>query len=244
MLTWERADHMLKIENLKVSYQGISVIHDVSFKVKERDLTVIIGANGVGKTTILKSIMGIHRPDSGHIWIHDEDLTKVPAHKVINKGISICPEGRQLFPDMTVRENLEMGAYIQKDKNTTERNIKKMFEKFPILYDRRMQKASTLSGGEQEILAIARALVIDPEVLLLDEPSWGLAPLMIEEVMQIVVGLQKESDITILLVEQNASIALKYANYAYLIDNGKVALEGTGEELMANKRVQEVYLGG
>lgn len=235
---------MLKIENLKVSYQGIRVIHGVSLQVNKGKLNVIIGANGVGKTTILKTIMGIHKPDEGHIWTNGIDLTKIPAHKVIEHGVSICPEGRQLFPEMTVTENLEMGAFKQKKNSETDKAMKEMFERFPILNERRHQKASTLSGGEQEILAIARALMIKPELLILDEPSWGLAPLMIEEVMRIIVDIKENSGTTILLVEQNAAIALKFADHAFLIDNGKVVLEGTGKELLANPRVQEVYLGG
>lgn len=235
---------MLKVENIKVAYKSVTVLEDISFHVRPNQLTVLIGANGVGKTTIMKAIMGIHKPLSGQI-IYDgkTDLCKLPPYKMTSLGISICPEGRQLFPDMTVMENLEMGAYVRKDKDAIKADLEDTFKSFPILDERKHQKASTLSGGEQEILAIARALMIKPRLLLLDEPSWGLAPLMIEEVMKTVDKIKETSDTTILLVEQNANIALKHADYAYVLDDSGVAMEGTGKELLADTRVQEVYLG-
>lgn len=235
---------MLKVDNIKMAYKNVTVLDGISFNVRPNQLTVLIGANGVGKTTIMKAIMGTHKPESGSIIYEGKtDLCKVSAHKMTSLGISICPEGRQLFPDMTVMENMEMGAYVRKDKEGIKKDMQEMFDRFPILEKRKNQKASTLSGGEQEILAIARALIIKPKLLLLDEPSWGLAPLMIEEVMQIVSQIKETSDTTILLVEQNANIALKYADYAYVLDDSGVAMEGTGKDLLNDPKVQEVYLG-
>ena len=235
---------MLKIDDITIAYKSVTVIDHISFEVRPKQLTVLIGANGVGKTTIMKAIMGVHKPVSGHIWYNgDTDLCKVRPYRMTGLGISICPEGRQLFPDMTVLENMEMGAYVRRDKEGVRRDLKDLLERFPILNKRKNQKASTLSGGEQEILAIARALIINPKLLLLDEPSWGLAPLMIEEVMQTIDKIKQESDTTILLVEQNANIALKHADYAYLLDDSGIAMEGTGKQLLSDKKVQEVYLG-
>jgi branched-chain amino acid transport system ATP-binding protein len=239
---------MLRLEEVKIAYKEIGVIDGIDLRIEEGGITVLIGANGVGKTTIVNAIVGVHKPRAGRILYgrgKDEvDLVKVPAHRMTSLGVSICPEGRQLFPNMTVYENLEMGAYVRNDKNV-KADIEALLRQFPILGERRNQKARTLSGGEQEILAIARALVIKPKLLILDEPSWGLAPLMIEEVMKVVREIKETSDTTILLVEQNATIALKYADYAYLLDSdGRVALQGPAEEMLANEKVIEVYLGG
>jgi branched-chain amino acid transport system ATP-binding protein len=234
------------LEEVKIAYKEIGVIDGIDLVAEEGRITVLIGANGVGKTTIVNAIIGVHKPWSGRIlYGKDElDLVKVPAHRMTSLGVSICPEGRQLFPSMTVYENLEMGAYVRNDKNV-KADIEDILGQFPILGERRNQKARTLSGGEQEILAIARALIIKPKLLMLDEPSWGLAPLMIEEVMKVVRKIKETSETTILLVEQNANIALKYADYAYLLDSdGRVALQGPAEEMLANEKVIEVYLGG
>lgn len=236
---------MLQIKEIKVAYKSITVLNDVSLDVADDTITVLIGANGVGKTTLMNAIMGIHKPYAGQILYGDIDLMRVKPYQITGLGISICPEGRQLFPDMTVIENMEIGAYSRKDAKETKEDIESLLEKFPILAQRRHQKAKTLSGGEQEILAIARALVINPRFLLLDEPSWGLAPLMIEEVMQTIQSIKEQMDTTVLLVEQNANIALKYADYAYLMSTGgEIVIQGTGKELLANEKVVEVYLGG
>lgn len=237
---------MLTVENVKIAYSGISVVNGINLEVADDRITVLIGANGVGKTTLLNAVIGIHKPYEGRILYGSDqiDLVKVAPHKMTRLGISICPEGRQLFPDMTVLENLEMGAYIRND-NQVKCDIDALLQTFPILGQRKSQKARTLSGGEQEILAIARALAIKPRLLLLDEPSWGLASLMIEEVMEVVKSIKETSDTTILLVEQNANIALKYADYAYLLGvGGEVVMQGTGAELLADEKVVEVYLGG
>jgi branched-chain amino acid transport system ATP-binding protein len=234
------------LEDVRISYREVKVIDGIDLDIKEGKITVLIGANGVGKTTIVNAIIGVNKPYAGRILYGKDgvDLVKVPAHRMTSYGVSICPEGRQLFPSMTVYENLEMGAYVRNDKEVRA-DIEKLFGQFPILGERRNQRARTLSGGEQEILAIARALVIKPKMLILDEPSWGLAPLMIEEVMNVVREVKETSDTTILLVEQNASVALKYADYAYLLDSdGRVALQGPADEMLANEKVIEVYLGG
>ncbi|MGL6199659.1 MAG: ABC transporter ATP-binding protein [Lachnospiraceae bacterium] len=234
---------MLKVKGLKIAYKGVQVINGIDFSVSENQFTVLIGANGAGKTSIIKAIMGLIKPAEGEILYNDIDLNKVKPYKMTSLGLSLCPEGRQLFPDMTVEENLEMGAYSRKDKSSIKQDISEMYEKFPRLSDRRIQKAKTLSGGEQELLAIARSLIAKPRLLLLDEPSWGLAPLMIEEVMMTIKNVKETSDTTILLVEQNARIALKYADYAYVLDVGDVVMEGTGQELINDDKVKEVYLG-
>lgn len=237
---------MLRLEDVKIAYREIKVIDGINLEIEEGKISVLIGANGVGKTTIVNAIIGVHKPYSGRILYGREgrDLVKAPAHRMTSLGISICPEGRQLFPRMTVSENLEMGAYIKKGREV-KADVESIFEQFPILSERRNQKAGTLSGGEQEILAIARALIIGPKLLMLDEPSWGLAPLMIEEVMNVVRKIKETSDTTILLVEQNANIALKYADYAYLLDSdGNIAMQGPADEMLANEKVIEVYLGG
>jgi branched-chain amino acid transport system ATP-binding protein len=234
------------LKDVRIAYREIKVIDGIDLAIEEGRISVLIGANGVGKTTIVNAIIGVHKPRSGEILYGREglDLVKVPAHRMTSLGISICPEGRQLFPSMTVYENLEMGAYVRNDRDV-KADIEDILSRFPILGERRNQKARTLSGGEQEILAIARALIIKPKLLILDEPSWGLAPMMIEEVMKVVRKIKETSDTTILLVEQNANIALRYADYAYLLDSdGRVALQGPAEEMLANEKVIEVYLGG
>lgn len=234
---------MLDVKDLKIAYKGVRVVHGVDFKVERGKMTIIIGANGAGKTSIIKAVMGLIRPECGEILYEGKDLVKIPPHKMNGMGISLCPEGRQLFPNMTVIENLEMGAFARKDTKQIRDDIEGVLEKFPRLNERRHQKARTMSGGEQELLAIARALMGNPKLLILDEPSWGLAPMMVEEVMQIARRLNQENKITVLLVEQNANVALRYCDYAYLLDVGEIAMDGTGEALLSDKKVQEVYLG-
>jgi ABC-type branched-chain amino acid transport systems, ATPase component len=231
----------LDVKHLRIAYKGIEVVHGVSFTVRQGAITVIIGANGAGKTSILKGLMGIVKPTGGEARYGEIDLLKLPAHKKAAAGISLCPEGRQLFPQMTVLENLEMGAYSRKDKQIR-RDIERIFERFPRLAERRNQKAGTLSGGEQEMLAIARAMMPNPNLLILDEPSWGLAPIMVDEVASIIRDINRQGT-TILLIEQNANVALRMADRAYVLDVGNIVMDGTGEELLKNKTVQEIYLG-
>jgi len=234
---------MLEVKDLMIAYKGVRVVHGVNFKAESGKMTIIIGANGAGKTSIIKSVMGLIRAESGEILYGGENLLKQPPYKMSGLGICLCPEGRQLFPEMTVIENLEMGAFARKDAKQIKADIDDVLEKFPRLKERKYQKARTMSGGEQELLAIARALMGNPKLLILDEPSWGLAPLMVEGVMQIARRLSQENKITVLMVEQNANVALRYCDYAYLLDVGEIAMEGTGEALLNDKKVQEVYLG-
>jgi len=231
----------LEVKNLKIAYKGVEAVRGVSFDVKEGDITVIIGANGVGKSSILKGIMGIVNPTGGEVLYKGNDILKQPSNKRSTTGIALCPEGRQLFHKMTVQENLEMGAYARKDKNIN-KDLEEIYKKFPRLSERRFQKAETLSGGEQELVAIARSLMAKPDLLILDEPSWGLAPIMIDQVVSIIKDINKEGT-TILLIEQNANMALKMADYAYVLDVDGFVLEGTGDELLQDEKVQEIYLG-
>lgn len=235
---------MLKINNITVAYKGVEVVHDVSFNVEQGKFTVLIGANGAGKSTILKAITGLHHASSGQILFDGKNIVNEKPHKIAAMGIALCPEGRQLFPDMPVWENMEMGAYTRNNKAEIKNDMEKIFDLFPRLAERKNQKARTLSGGEQEMLAIARALMANPKMLILDEPSWGLAPLMVKEVMAMVKRINRETGMTILLVEQNANAALENADYAYVLDIGKIAMHGTCEALLADSKVQEIYLGG
>lgn len=231
----------LNVKDLKISYKGVEAVRGVSFDVEEEKITVIIGANGVGKSSILKGIMGIVKPTSGMITYNGIDLMKQPSNKRSSIGIALCPEGRQLFQRMTVQENLEMGAFARKDKNIKE-DLENIYIKFPRLSERRHQKAETLSGGEQELVAIARSLMAKPDLLILDEPSWGLAPIMIDQVVSIIKDINEEGT-TILLIEQNANIALNLADYGYVLDVDGFVIEGTGEQLLNDENVQKVYLG-
>ena len=231
----------LEIKNISIAYKGLEAVRNVSFNVKEGKITVIIGANGVGKSSILKGIIGIVKPTQGQVLFKGQDLLEQSSSKRTSIGIAMCPEGRQLFHKMTVQENLEMGAYSLKT-NTLEKDLNEIYERFSRLSERRYQRAETLSGGEQELVAIARSLMAKPELLILDEPSWGLAPIMIDEVINIIKEIN-EAGTTILLVEQNANLALKIADYAYVLDVDGFVMEGTGEELLNNKEVQRIYLG-
>ncbi|MEH7382787.1 ABC transporter ATP-binding protein [Bacillus sp. JJ1533] len=233
---------LLRVKGLKVAYKGIEVVHGVDFTVKEGEITVLIGSNGAGKSSIIKAIMGLISKQQGELLFLDNNLSSLSPNKMAALGISLCPEGRQLFPEMTVTENLEMGAFARKDKKEIKKDIERMFDRFPRLGERANQRAGTLSGGEQEMVAIARALMARPKLLILDEPSWGLAPLMVEEVMKIIKEINSEGT-TILLIEQNASMALAIADNAYVLDVGKIVIEGTGKDLIENEKVKQVYLG-
>ncbi|HEX3031413.1 MAG TPA: ABC transporter ATP-binding protein [Bacillota bacterium] len=233
---------MLKVENLSVNYGAISALKDVCCDVEQGEIVALIGANGAGKTTLLNSISGIVTPKAGSIVFKGQDITKVPPHTVVKLGLSQVPEGRQVFPDMSVLENLELGAYIRSDKEGIQEDLNKVFQRFPRLEERKKQMAKTLSGGEQQMLAMGRALMARPELLLMDEPSMGLAPLLVEEIFNIIRDINK-SGTTILLVEQNAHMALSIANRAYVLETGEIVLKGAASDLAANPEVRKAYLG-
>jgi branched-chain amino acid transport system ATP-binding protein len=235
---------MLKVEKLNVHYGVIHAINDVSLEVNDGEIVTLIGANGAGKTTILQTITGLKKATSGLVTFDDIDLLKEEPSKIINHGIAHVPEGRHVFVDMTVRENIEMGAYMfsRKDKAQIEEQMENVFEKFPRLKERQSQLAGTLSGGEQQMLAVGRALMSKPRIILMDEPSMGLSPLLVQEIFAIIKEVNRQG-ITILLVEQNAKMALKVANRAYVLETGKIKLSGDAKELLKNDEVKKAYLG-
>ena len=233
---------MLKISNLNVSYGAIHAIHDVSMEVGDGEIVSLIGANGAGKTTILHSITGLKKADSGTIEYNGQDLIKTEPSKIVTLGMAHVPEGRHVFPTMTVEENLEMGAYITSDKEKIKKTAESVFERFPRLKERRKQLAGTLSGGEQQMLAVGRALMSNPSILLMDEPSMGLSPLLIREIFSIIKAVH-EQGITVLPVEQNAKMALSIADRAYVLETGRISMTGTGQELLNNENVKKAYLG-
>ena len=233
---------MLKVKDLVTCYGSIEVLHGLSFTPQTGKITVLIGTNGAGKTTTMKTIMGMMRAKSGSIEWNGTELNKMKSHEVTKSGLSLCPEGRQLFPEMTVYENLIMCAYTRTDKNEISDSIEEVFGWFPRLKDRTNQQAGTLSGGEQEMLAIARALMARPDMLMLDEPSWGLAPILVEEVGEIIRNINSRGK-SVLLVEQNTQMALDLADYVYVLETGNIVIEGTAEELSKDQKIQETYLG-
>lgn len=233
---------MLKVDELSVHYGMIQAVHDVSFEVKTGEIVSLIGANGSGKTTILRTISGLIRPSAGQITFEERTITKEAPQKIVAAGLSQVPEGRHVFSGLTVQENLEMGAFLRKDQQV-KKDYEQVFEKFPVLKERRNQDAATLSGGEQQMLAMGRALMSKPKLLLLDEPSMGLAPIFIKEIFSIIQEIQKQGT-TILLIEQNAKMALTIANRGYVLETGRVVLEGSGQELLASEAVKKAYLGG
>ncbi len=232
---------MLKVENINVYYGAIHAVKDVSFHVEEGEVVTLIGANGAGKSTTLKTISGMLRTKTGSIEFMGENINHAEAHKLVYKGLAHVPEGRRIFQQMTVLENLEMGAFIH--KNPTKAELDDIFQRFPRLQERRNQIAGTLSGGEQQMLAMGRALISHPKLLMMDEPSMGLAPILVEQIFDIIKELHKAGT-TILLVEQNAEMALKVADRAYVLETGSVSMSGTGEELAASDAVKKAYLGG
>lgn len=233
---------MLSIENLQVNYGAIRAVKGVSLNVQEGEIVTLIGANGAGKTTILQTISGLLRPAAGTMKFMGENLASVPAHKIVEKGLAQVPEGRRIFLSMTVKENLEMGAYTQKQE-LVKGDLDKAYEMFPRLKERRKQVAGTLSGGEQQMLAMARALMSRPRLLMLDEPSMGLAPILVEQIFSTVLEMNREGT-TILLVEQNAQMALSVAKRAYVLETGRIAMQGDAKELANNEEVKKAYLGG
>lgn len=232
---------MLSVRGLRTGYGNVEILHGVALEVREKECVALIGANGAGKTTTLRSICGLVKPRGGEIEFQGRMIGGLPGHKVAALGITMCPEGRQVFPDMTVLENLEMGAHLRRDAGWR-RDLDEMFALFPVLRERRAQRAGTLSGGEQEMLAIARALMARPRLCIFDEPSLGLAPKIVAEVERTLAEI-KARGTTILLVEQNASMALRLADRAYVLEAGEVTLQGTGAELMNHPEVSRAYLG-
>jgi len=233
---------MLKVENIHVSYGSIEAIKGLSFEVNQGEIVTLIGANGAGKTTTLHALSGLLKPTKGAVLYKGKDIAKVPPHTILPMGIAHVPEGRRIFQEMTVMENLDMGAYIRKQDKETEEALEDIFASFPRLKERRKQIAGTLSGGEQQMLAMGRALMSRPELLLMDEPSMGLAPILVDEIFEIIERTNKKG-MTILLVEQNANRALHIANRGYVLETGKIVLAGTAKELLASDEVREAYLG-
>ena len=231
---------MLKIDELKVSYGGIEAVKGITFEVPERQIVTLIGANGAGKSTTLRTIAGLVKPASGRIHLQGEDITALSPDQIVSKGITLVPEGRHVFPDMSVLENLKIGAYLRHD--SLEEDIKWVYDLFPRLKERSWQAAGTLSGGEQQMLAVGRALMSRPKLMMLDEPSLGLAPLVVQDIFSIIREINKQG-VTVLLIEQNANMALKIADLAYVLETGNITMSGTGAELLANEKVREAYLG-
>ena len=234
---------MLEIKDLNVHFGVIHALKGISLTVNEGEIVTLIGANGAGKTTTLRTISGLKKPTSGTILLEGKDITHTSAQERVMMGISQAPEGRRVFSEMTVLENLELGAYLRSDKKEIAKDLETVYHHFPILADRKKQIAGTLSGGEQQMLAIGRAMMSRPRILLLDEPSMGLAPLFVQEIFNIIRDINKAGT-TILLVEQNASMALQIANRAYVMETGSIVLSGTGSELMESDDIKKAYLGG
>lgn len=234
---------MLKVTDLNCFYGAIHAIKDVSLEVTDGEIVALIGSNGAGKSTTLRTISGLMKPKSGFIQYDGEDITGMPAHKIVGKGLVQVPEGRHVFANLTVMENLELGAYLRKDKDGIAKDLKDVFVKFPRLEERKNQVAGTLSGGEQQMLAMGRALMSKPKLLLLDEPSMGLAPLLVREIFDIIKEINSDGT-TVLLVEQNANMALSIADKAYVLETGRISLSGTAKELAASDEVRKAYLGG
>ena len=234
---------MLKVKDLKVKYGMIEAIKGISFEVRDGEIVTMIGANGAGKTTTMHAISGLVKAAEGSIMLDETELTKTAPNKIVKMGLAQVPEGRRVFAQQTVEENLILGAYLRKDKDGIAKDMEEVFQLFPRLKERRTQLAGTLSGGEQQMLAMGRALMAKPSILLMDEPSMGLSPLLVSEIFNIIREINDKGT-TILLVEQNAKRALSIADRAYVLETGKITLEGTGEELANDERVQKAYLGG
>lgn len=234
---------LLEINNIHVYYGAIHALKGISLKVEEGQIVALIGANGAGKTTTLRTISGLLHPKEGSILYHGEPLHEMKAQSIVKAGISQVPEGRRIFAPLTVMENLELGAFLRNDKDGIQKDLEAIFQSFPRLKERTFQQAGTLSGGEQQMLAMGRALMSRPKVLLLDEPSMGLSPIFVQEIFNIIKRINQQGT-TVLLVEQNARMALSIADYAYVLETGTISLEGTGAELASSEEVQKAYLGG
>lgn len=233
---------MLTVDSICTFYGKVQALYDISIQVNEGELITVIGANGAGKTTLLKSISGLLSPQRGTIKFEGQDISKSKPNELVKQGIVMVPEGREIFPHMTVHENLEMGAYLRKARQDIQNDIEFIYDMFPILKEKSRQKGGDLSGGQQQMLAIGRGLMAKPRLLLLDEPSLGLAPIIVKEILDKIVELNKEGT-TIILVEQNANLALKVADRAYVLETGHVELEGPAKEILNDNKIQEVYLG-
>ncbi len=234
---------MLTIENLHVSYGAIKALHGVSLKVPQGSIVTLIGANGAGKSTTLRSVSGLVKSSSGSIRYDGQEISKLPAHQIVGRGLCHVPEGRMIFSNLTVIENLKMGAYLQRDRKWIAAQTEYVFSLFPRLKERENQASGTLSGGEQQMLAIGRALLSRPQFLMLDEPSLGIAPLLVKTIFERVVEINREQGLTILLVEQNANLALDVSTYAYVLETGKILIEGPSATVKADPQVQAAYLG-
>lgn len=233
---------MLKVENLNVYFGGIHALKGITFDVPKGKVITLIGANGAGKSTTLRTICALIKPDKGKIKFNNKIINNITTDQIVQRGIAMIPEGRKIFPNLTVQENLQLGAYARSDSAAVERDLEWVYELFPRIKERLWQKGGTLSGGEQQMLAVARGLMSRPKLLMLDEPSLGLAPLLVKEIFDIIKRIHQEG-MTVLLVEQNAFAALKIADFAYVLETGKVVLSGTGEELLRDERVKKAYLG-
>lgn len=233
---------MLQIKNLNVSYGGINALRGINIEVPKNKIITLIGANGAGKSTTLKSIIGIVKGNQGEIIYKGEDITNLKTKDIVRKGIVLVPEGRGVFSNLSVKENLILGAYVRDDKEQIKKDINWVYDLFPILKEREWQKAGTLSGGEQQMLAVGRALMTKPELLMMDEPSLGLAPLIVKDIFNIIKQIHRQG-VTILLIEQNAKAALEVADYGYVLETGEIVLEGKGDNLLVNDDVKKAYLG-
>ncbi len=234
----------LNVTNLTIHYGGLEAVTGINIDLEEEEIVTLIGANGAGKSTILKAISGLIVPTSGEVRLRGERVDGLPPHEIVKRGIVQVPEGRRLFPYMTVLSNARLGAYLRKDGKEIDKDLEKVFARLPILKERRKQQAGTLSGGEQQMLAIARSLLAKPTVLLLDEPSLGLAPIMIQEIARTIRGINQQERVSIVLVEQNANMALKLATKGYVLEVGKIFLEGKSKDLLGNDYIKKAYLGG
>ena len=233
---------MLKVDGLDVFYGDARALDGVSLEIEEGSIVAIVGANGAGKTSLIRTIAGMHKPARGHVFFRGLDIAGWPSHKVCDLGIGQVAEGRQVFPSLSIAENLAMGAMLPRARSTRDQNLEKVFTLFPVLAERRQQAAGTLSGGEQQMLAIGRCLMSDPELVLFDEPSLGLAPAIVQSVLQCVRDLNREG-LTCVLVEQNVAVSLKLASHAYVLENGRITLSGSGAALLGDDRVRQAYLG-
>ena len=234
---------LLEVKDLQVFYGVIQALKGISFEVSQGEIVTLIGANGAGKTTTMQTVIGLIQPKAGSIIYNEKDITKMPSHKIVASGISQVPEGRRIFQELSVYDNLMLGAYLQKDQKKIKDDIENVFDQFPILGERRTQSAGTLSGGEQQMLAMSRALMAHPTLLMMDEPSMGLSPLLVSQVFDIIKDMNSKG-ITILLVEQNAEKALKIADRAYVLETGAITASGTGAELASSPEIRKAYLGG
>lgn len=234
---------LLELKDITVHYNRVAAVQTISVTVGKGEIVTLIGSNGAGKSTTLRTISGLKRPSSGEIWLEDERIDELPAHKIVSLGIAQVPEGRRIFPHMSTFENLKMGAFLRKNREEIDRDYQMVYSHFPVLKERSSQAGSTLSGGEQQMLAIARALMAHPKLLLMDEPSLGLSPIMCQEIAKIILGIREKVGVSILLVEQNARLALRLADRGYVLVTGKIALRGTAQELRNNDEVKRAYLG-